>query len=508
MKINASNFPLPIGQLTLQKQRLALTAIILLATGLYLYGLGAESLWLDEIFSMRDASQPVLQIFESNRPLYYFLLSLWMRMGRDEAWLRGLSVLFSLGSIVLTYRLGCRLFNGATGLVAALLLTLSPLAINHAQEVRMYMLGVFLGLAGTLALVLALERPTPIRVRSWAGLRLLSMLTAPLNFTLLIPDILLLGLRFRHQQRSLWRFGRWLLVIGVLWLPFFLRSADAASEFSTGWVVELLPPPSLLTVIGTLVKFTSGTVTPPLDFDFWIYKRFFDLYALLLVGVLGIAFWLRQRSENFLWVAAWAFLPLAALFAVCYIYSSIWLDRYLLFTAPYVFILLAAGFTKLWNWQRGIALLVVLTYSIAVSGELAEYYISQSRQDWRGLAETISVNDRPGDLIAVPIESRRLAVAYYYQGSAPIQVMASPSQDQPLSQELTVEQSLRSLPDASRFWFVLSGVGNKEQQRNFKSAIAQRYQIQLDRTFFDGIDLLLATPRTEGRQAIAPEDKR
>lgn len=499
MKASASKLLQQTTDAVSQRQGRAIAAILLLAILLYLYQLGAESLWLDEIFSIRDASKPTLQIFQSNRPLYYLLLQLWMQLGTSEAWLRSLSALFSLGSIVLTYRLGRRLFNSATGLTAALLLTLSPLAINHAQEARMYMLGVFLGLAGTLALAAALDHPTPSLTRWWAGLRLLAMLTAPLNFTLLIPDVLLLGLQFRHQRRLLWRFGRWLLVISLFWLPFLLKTTEAASEFSSGWVSELLPRPTPLTVIGSLVKFTSGTVVPPFDLDFWLYERFYDLYALLLVALLGIAFWFRKPSERFLWTAAWAFLPLAALFVVCYVYSSIWLDRYLLFTAPYVLILLAAGFTKLWNRQRGIALLVVLSYGIAVGGELAEYYTLQNRQDWRSVAETISLNDRPGDLIAVPSESRRLAVAYYYRGSAPIQVMASPPQDQTLSWEQTAEQSLQNLPNASRFWFVLSGVGNEQQQLSFKAAIARRHQIQMQRTFVDGIDLLLATPRFSTR---------
>jgi len=494
MKASASKLLQQTTHAVSQQGR-AIAAIVLLAVLLYLYQLGTESLWLDEIFSIRDASKPTSQIFQSNRPLYYLLLQLWMQLGTSEAWLRSLSVLFSLGSIVLTYQLGRRLFNSATGLTAALLLTLSPLAINHAQEVRMYMLGVFLGLAGTLALAAALDHSFPSLTRWWAGLRLLTMLTAPLNFTLLIPDVLLLGVRFRNQRRILWRFSWWLLVISILWLPFLLKTAGAASEFSSGWLSELLPRPTPLTLIGSLVKFTSGTVVPPFNLGFWLYKRFYDLYALLLVAVLGIAFWFRERSERFLWTAAWAFLPLAALFLICYLYSSIWLDRYLLFTAPYVLILLAAGFTKLWNRQRGIALLVVVLYGVAVGGELAEYYTIQNRQDWRSLAQTISLNDKPGDLIVVPTESRRLAVGYYYQGSAPIQVMAAPLQGQSLSQEQIAAQSLQSLPNASRFWFVLSGIGNEQQQLSFRAAIAQQHQIQMQRTFVDGIDLLLAMPR-------------
>jgi mannosyltransferase len=477
------------------KQWLPITAVLLLATLLYLYQLATESLWLDEIFSLRDANQPVADILETNRPLYYLLLKLWMQLSQSDAWLRSLSVVFSLGSIFLTYQLGCQLVGRGTGLIAALVLALSPLTINHAQEVRMYMVGVFFGLAGTLALAAALQRPTHGLVRWWAGMRLLTMLTAPLNFTLLIPDLLLVGLQFRHQRRFLVRFGRWLLILGLLWLPFLIRSAQAAPEFSTGWVAELLPRPTPLTVIGTFEKFATGSVTPPFGLQLWIYQRFFDLLGLGLIGLLGVAFWRRKSAERLFWVAAWALLPLAALFALCYLYSPIWLDRYLLFTAPYVLIWLAAGFTKLWHWRRGLALLVVLAYGVAVGGELAEYYTLQNRQDWRGVAQMIQSEDRPGDVIGVASEDRRLAVAHYYQGAAAIQVMTVPTQTPQLPPPQLAAQMLQSLPaNAPRFWLVLSGVGDQHQRQIFEAEIGKRYQIQSQKLFAGDIELVLATP--------------
>ncbi|PWZ67890.1 glycosyltransferase family 39 protein, partial [Staphylococcus pseudintermedius] len=89
---------------------------------------------MDELFSIRDAKE--LRLNVNIRPLYYILLRVWMQFGTSDAWLRGLSVLFGLGSVFLTYQLGRRLAGEKTGLLAALLLALSPLFINHAQEVR------------------------------------------------------------------------------------------------------------------------------------------------------------------------------------------------------------------------------------------------------------------------------------------------------------------------------------------------------------------------------------
>ncbi|NEO91442.1 MAG: hypothetical protein F6K56_14845, partial [Moorea sp. SIO3G5] len=137
-------------------QSIPIALILLLAAGLYLYQLGTESLWVDELYSVNDAKR-LPDRLSLMRPLYYILLWLWMQFGSSDAWLRGLSVLFGLGSVFLTYQLGRRVAGKATGLIAALLLALSPLFINFAQMVRMYTLGTCLGLGGTLALVHALE---------------------------------------------------------------------------------------------------------------------------------------------------------------------------------------------------------------------------------------------------------------------------------------------------------------------------------------------------------------
>lgn len=195
--------------------------ILLLAAGLCLYQLGTESFWIDELYSVYDA-QKVPGEISKVRPLYFILLRLWMVLGTSEAWLRGLSVLFGLGSIFLTYRLGRRVAGMAIGQLAALMLALSPLFINHAQEVRLYTLSTFVTLSGTLALTNFLERPTLAKMTGWTVARLLAILTTPLNITLLLPDTLLLGWQFRQKRRLLLGVGLGFVVMGGLSFPFTL----------------------------------------------------------------------------------------------------------------------------------------------------------------------------------------------------------------------------------------------------------------------------------------------
>ena len=114
--------------------RLPIPLALSAATILFTYRLESEGLWLDELTSIQDASSNPWEVYRGNqlRPLYYLLLIGWRNFGNSDAWLRSLSVIFALISFFLIYRLGQRLAGEAEGLIAALLLTVSPVFINHA----------------------------------------------------------------------------------------------------------------------------------------------------------------------------------------------------------------------------------------------------------------------------------------------------------------------------------------------------------------------------------------
>ncbi len=326
--------------------------ILLLATGLYLYNLGEESLWRDELISVYRAKN-IKDSFFSTRPLYYTLLSGWMMFGESDAWLRSLCVIFMLGSVFLIYQLGCRLVSKPVGLISALLLTLSPLFINHAQEIRMYGPSTFFGLLGTLALARALESPNKFSIGGWAIARWLAIISTPLNLLLLLPDTVLFAWRFRKEKRVLLSFGIGLIAIFLLWSPWLIRVAINSLSFVGGVrQVDTVDPnlvrkfkdpgPDLFKVLFQVTKFTTwyygNRPASKLIYGFYIF------YSVITVSLIGLAIFAKRNVQKVGWVAAWGFLPLIPIFLVSQISRSIWVDRYLLFTAPYLFILLVAGF--------------------------------------------------------------------------------------------------------------------------------------------------------------------
>lgn len=482
-----------ILQSDLLRRQIFILLILFIAIGLRLYQLGAESLWQDEILSIQGViSGSTLPPNNLVRPTYFVFLRLWMLFGMGDAWLRGLSVLFDLGSVFLIFLLGYRLHSKAAGLIAALLFALSPLAINYAQEVRMYALGTFLGLVGTLALVYAQKRPKIILLCLWAVSRFLMLLTLPLSITLLLTDAGLLLLEFRRKPRMLLTFGKFLLLIGALWSPSFILTAKVATGFASDWAT-FQPRPTAMSFSSMLVRFTTWPLLPPpfLQEFAWLYKWFFKGYAIILTALVVVPLINKKRSRSLGWLVAWTFLPQLAIFIVSHVSSSLWVERYLLFTIPYALILIAVGFIYVWQRQKTLAYSLLLVYLIAVNGGLVRSYTTMQNYDWRSVVQMVSASEKSGDIIA--IGGRADVFDYYYQGPTSRYIL------EPLLtidiNMADVETALQGIPPIeSRLWLLYSEkpfVG-KETNQIFGEVVKEKFVIHKHQKF-KGIEAFLVT---------------
>ena len=497
MQLKSQSIVREVARSNWLRRQIPILLILLLATGLRLYQLDTESLWGDEIYSIRDTiSGAGLPPNNLVRPTYFVFLRFWMLFGVGDAWLRGLSVLCDLGSVWLIFLLGYRLCNKATGLLAALLFALSPLAINYAQEVRMYALGTFLGLVGTLAFVHALKRPTASFIWEWAGARFLMILTLPLSVTLLMVDAGLLLLKFRRQPQILFTFGKFLLLIGVLWAPSFIVTTQVTSSFMSDWAT-LQPRPSLISFSGMLTRFTTWPLTPPpllKQFE-WLYTWFFKGYAIILTALVAAPLLSKKRSLSLGCLAAWTFLPQVAVFIVSHLSSSLWVERYLLFTIPYALILIAVGFIHLWKRQQTLALSLALVYLLAVSSGLVRSYTMMQRHDWRSVVQMVSANQKPSDVIA--ISGSAVPFDYYYDGLISRHIL------DPLSavdiKTSDVEIALQSLPPfESRLWLLYSEkpFAGEEQNQIFGKVVREKLRVE-QHQIFRGVETFLITSHSD-----------
>ncbi|MBW4090704.1 MAG: glycosyltransferase family 39 protein [Proteobacteria bacterium] len=134
-------------------RRLVPLLLVLLAGGVMAYRLAAKPLWNDEAFSYFVARHGLAAAVrfisqDTQPPLYYLLLSLWLPIGHGVAALRLLSVLAMALAVLPLYAAARRLFDDRTAAVAGLLFALTPLVVGWAQKVRPYPLQtLFLAIA-------------------------------------------------------------------------------------------------------------------------------------------------------------------------------------------------------------------------------------------------------------------------------------------------------------------------------------------------------------------------
>ncbi len=119
--------------------------LLLLAMGVRVFGAADRPVWTDEGWSVWAASEPRWStIIEKVRddhhpPLYFAALSIWRSLAGDARLaLRFLAIAAGVLTVAVVYRVGADWFDRRTGLYAALLYAVLPIAIYYAQEIRHY----------------------------------------------------------------------------------------------------------------------------------------------------------------------------------------------------------------------------------------------------------------------------------------------------------------------------------------------------------------------------------
>ena len=312
-------------------------ALFVASLALVLPLLGAQSIWFDEAVTMRNAQQP----FELARylradatpPLYPFLVHHWMRVfGTTLESARALSALASALSTVLLFQLGRRFLGATAGLFAALLFLCSRFQIFFAHEARPYALVVLLAIASFYVLLALLESTTRPRVL------LLALLDAALLYAhyvtvFVFPAQLLVALLLaRSRPRTVAAVVASQALAALLVLPLVVYVATTLWPLPmAGWLAR----PTWQTFPVELAKIAGSPLLLALE------------VVLVTSGIAWIARAHRAGgtpADPALRTAAvltsWAFVPLVAAFAASFV-EPVFLARYLLYSAPGYFLLVA-----------------------------------------------------------------------------------------------------------------------------------------------------------------------
>lgn len=338
--------PMYAGAGAAAKRRWAGLLIILLAFALRVHRLGFQELRGDETFgyffsqqSFGEIVRATLALREPHPVASYFAEKTWLALAGDSEFaLRFLSVWWGVLAVALLYRLGRQLRLGpGVSALAALLLALSPYAVWHSQDARMYTMSLALTLASAW---LAFEAIGRGRKRDWLAYIVVAWLALQTHyyavFVLAAQTFFMLpAARFIWRRPD--RLRGWLAAvaaIGLLTFPWLIVARDTL----VGYGGNGDSPAFGAMLARSLRAFAVGETAPAAQQLIWA-----GLAGLLLalgLGHLLLVGSLQRQAAVFL--AFYLAVPVLATWASA-LSRPIFNERYLVAAAPPFYLLLASA---------------------------------------------------------------------------------------------------------------------------------------------------------------------
>jgi mannosyltransferase len=312
----------------------AIVALTVLAFALGSYRLGTKSMWLDEAVSADHARLglhglwTVVSHTDPNMGLYYVLLHFWVRVfGYSEAAVRSMTVVLAGLAVPVMVLLGKRLFGRTCGLVAGLLLALSPFFVQYEQTARSYAVVVPLVLLSSYFFVTALEKPSRATLFGYVLTSTLAIYTHYFAaYVLLVQLLTLLAVKRRGAFTREWLAAA--VVVIVLCTPEAVF-AHRAGTSGISWIHE----PTLRALIHFPSELAGNTVLAA---------------ALIVLACYSIV---RAVTDRQGWqtgfITAWLVVPVVLNFTVSKLGHPLFVTYYLIVVLPAFLLLAALGVVRL-----------------------------------------------------------------------------------------------------------------------------------------------------------------
>ncbi|MGH8985279.1 MAG: glycosyltransferase family 39 protein, partial [Acidimicrobiia bacterium] len=413
-----------------------ITAFTLGALALRL--LVTRGLWVDEAISVHQAGLPFgtmlarLADGDVHPPLHAALLWVTVRVvGDGELAVRLPSIAAGVALVPLLYATGRELFDRRTGLVAAALGAVAPLAVWYSQEARMYSLYMLFALAAVWAQARALRRGG---TSDWA---LYGVATAALLWTQYFAVLqvaaqqAVFAVALWRRRREGDRIGpsavRWLGALALVallvvpLLPFLGDQLQAYADRGAG--LTQLPSQagnaasaaqsglSVYAVIANLIWATGGYHADATMAQIAALWPLGMLAALLLLG--------RRRSPEMTGLLVITLVPVLVLFAVGLQRRDLFELRYVAGVVPALLLLGARAMTTVTlrrMWTRAAACTAVI---VLLLGALADQQLNGTNPrlyDFRGALQEVAARAEPGDVILYNPDYLDEIVRYYAPG--------------------------------------------------------------------------------------------
>jgi len=386
--------------------------ILLVGFVLRMWNLGSASLWTDEVLTAVRASVSLRDSFNSilstgnQTPIYF--ISLQLLPSFDETLLRLPSALMGLFGIALLMFVAVRLYGRyELALWAGALLAVNPYHVWLSRTARPYAMIFVLSLFISYSfLMMARGKQSRMRWILFTAASLMAYLTHYSAAALLAAQFVSFVFLMRDRRQF---FIRWMIaqacaaVPVLIWLYVLSRHPIAVGP---AWV----PTPDLRDIPLTIWAMTLGYTGA---LKWYMVPALMIVSASLVFGMFYAVREGRRSPDNFYWF--WLIVaPLVPVFLISAFIVSFYVDRYFMIFLPALVLLIPLIWTRLPRqlWQIALAVVIVTnTHNVLLAFSDGSYV----RADWRGAADYVESNFRPGDQIMIERTNVQQAFMRYFE---------------------------------------------------------------------------------------------
>jgi hypothetical protein len=389
------------------KENKSLVTILIIGTILRFYRVDFQSVWLDEIHTLNEASPNLslaelynsLLIAEPHPPLYFILVHyLFIVFGYTTFVLRFFSATLGVMGILAIYFLGKEMISKKVGLIAAILLTVNPFHLNYSQDGRMYAL---LFLTTTISFMF-----------------LIKFIKKPVLKSAILYGLFSAFMIYSHFFALFALFAQYLILLYFLVFPTLITRIQFFKYCLIAAIITIvLYLPTYSLILKTSEMTSIWIQMPTSDAFTQIFKDFFgqsEMVLFLITPVLLLMFlklFTQDESSSLtinpkdsklifssfillVWIFTTLFLPLVR----TYISLPMIINRYFINILPAILILIAIGISYITNKSLQVFVLsLFFIFSINDIVIVKRYYTSVNKSQFREVSEYIIQNNTQKD---------------------------------------------------------------------------------------------------------------
>lgn len=365
---------------------------------------------LDEPFSIFNAQkslEELSQIFinENNPPLHFYLLHYWMKWFGMSPWsVRGLSLVFSVFTIPVLFDLSKRIFKETNwAILTSLFFIFSNFIHYHSIEARTYSLFVllFVIILRNIYLLIFENKSQWLVLGITNGLLLY---THYLGMYILVTEIGMLLFFFKRLNiKLILKTALAFIITTVIYYPglkLFITRLKEVNEGGT-WVSA----PHWSELYGNIFRFMN------LPFSFVSFTALMILFYFLNKIQWKELFKRYFKTPQYQYLYFYFGFTYFGMFIISYLYQAVFLDRYLLYTTPILYLILTVLAKELFEqknktiWGLTFVLPFVVTFNL----------IPNSNREGDKMAEYVTENRKENSLVVMCPPFYDLTFMYHYR---------------------------------------------------------------------------------------------